>query len=147
MKQRTFVMIKPDHFLLAYDIFRELDQHGNRINVAHVNKVPQKLIEDHYIPHKGKSFYKYMTRSFVNRSIWIAIYEGNNIIQKLIDIIGPTDPSKAPQNTIRGRFSEDTLQTAIDEQRPVKNVIHRSDSVEEAKREIQVWQEYLGNIR
>lgn len=58
-------------------------------------------------------------------------------------MIGSTDPSKAHPNTLRARYSRDSLESAIAEQRPLSNVIHRSDSQAEAEREIAVWTEYL----
>jgi nucleoside-diphosphate kinase len=143
MPEKTFIMIKPDHVELADDILEHLDQHGNRIDTSQVDEVPRDVIEAHYSPHKDKPFFGNMTDSFVGRSVILAVYEGEGVIQRLMDIIGPTDPSKAPQDTVRGMYSDDSLEKAIAEQRPVKNVIHRSDSPEESAREIDVWKQYL----
>jgi len=143
MLEKTFILIKPKYVGLANEILEQLDIYGKRIITAKIDAVPKNIIEDHYSPHKGKSFFKYMTESFAGKSVVIAIYEGKGIIQKISDFIGPTDPSKASKNTIRGKYSNDSLETAIAKQRPVENVIHRSDSIAEAKREISVWKQYL----
>lgn len=141
--ERSLIFIKPDHTKFADKIFSELDSYGSRIANAKVDSVPISLIEAHYFPHKGKSFFGYMTGSYVGRSIVLAVYQGENIIYNLMQVIGETDPSKAHAHTIRARYSDDSMEKAIKEQRPVRNVIHRSDSLEEALREINVWQEFL----
>ncbi len=144
MPEKTLIMIKPDHVDLADMILSELDKwDAKRIRTARVESVPQEVIEAHYAPHVGKSFFGYMTQSFIGRPVVIAVYEGDGVIGRLAVVIGPTDPAKAPANTIRGKYSNDSLDAAIKEGRPVKNVIHRSDSAEEAAREIEVWKQYL----
>jgi len=143
MLERTLTLIKPDHIDRTDEILAELDQDGKRIATVTVDSVPREVIEDHYVPHKNKPFFGYMTDSFVGRPVIIALYEGEGVIQKFIDLIGPTDPSQAADHTIRGKYSNDSLEKAIAEQRPVQNVIHRSDSHEEAQREIEVWEHYL----
>jgi len=143
MKEKTFVFIKPDHVDLANKILHELDTYGDRIQTVKIDYVPKEIIENHYAPHKGKFFFDYMVDYFVNKPLVIAIYEGENIIEKLIEVIGPTDPSKASSKTIRGKYSKDSLETAIVEKRTVKNVIHRSNSIKEFKREIEVWKNYI----
>ncbi len=84
---------------------------------------------------------------FENQSVVLAIYEvEKEVIKKFRDVIGNTNPAKAVVGTIRYIFSRDSLDKAISENRPVENVIHCSDSVEEARREINVWKEYLEDI-
>lgn len=143
MKERTFVLIKPDHVALANEIFSELDRYGNRIKTVNIESAPKEIVEDHYSPHKERSQFDSIVDYLVNEPIVIAIYEGEGIINKLMEIIGPTDPSNASKNTIRGKYSDDSLEKAIAENRHVKNVIHRSDSPQEAEREIKVWSKYL----
>lgn len=141
--EKSLVFIKPDHIQFADEIFSELDYYGLRIATARVDSVSQELIEEHYLYHRGKSFFGYMTDSYVGRSIVLSVYQGENIISKLIKIIGPTDPSKSSKNTIRGKYSDDSMEKAIQEGRSVRNIIHRSDSLKEALREINVWQKFL----
>lgn len=143
MTEKTFVFIKPSHVDLAEKILNELDEYGSRIKTVKVDHIPKDVIENHYNIHKGKFFFDYMVDFFENKSIVLAVYEGEGIIKKLIDVIGPTNPVKAPPKTIRGKYSNDSLEIAIAEKRTVKNVIHRSDSQEEFNREIEVWKSYL----
>jgi len=141
--ERTFIMIKPDHVGLANKILEELDGLGERATSVKVEGVPREVIQEHYAGHKGKPYFGYMTESFVGRDVVIAIYSGDGVIQKMIDAIGATDPVKAAVGTIRREYGHDSLEKAIIEGRPVRNVVHRSDSVKEAEREIEVWKDYF----
>ena len=143
MIEKSFVLIKPDHVDLAEQILHELDAYGQRIKTKKIRHVPKEVIENHYSIHKGKFFFKYMIDYFLNKPVVIAVYEGEDVIKRFIEIIGPTDPSKAPKETIRGKYSKDSLENAIAEGRTVKNVIHRSDSPEEFIREIDIWKSYF----
>jgi len=141
--EKTLVMIKPDHADSAVEILGELDNYGRRLITRRVEAVPQEVIEAHYSVHKGKSFFDYMTKYFAGKDVVIAVYQGEGVIEKLREAAGPTDPAKASKETIRGKYSNDSLEQAINEGRPVRNVVHCSDSPAEAEREIGVWQKYL----
>ena len=138
--EKSLVFIKPDHIEFADEI---LDDYGLRIATAFVDKVPRETIRDHYSLHIGKNFFEYMTEAYVGKSISLAVYQGSNVIHDIIQIVGETDPSKSPKYTIRARYSGDSMKRAISEGRTLRNVIHRSDSLEEALREINVWQSFL----
>ena len=141
--ERTFILIKPANIGDADAILDELDHYGHRVASAHVDAIPRDIIESHYAPHKGKFYFEDMVADFVEKPTVIAVYEGAGVISRMLEIIGPTDPSKAPPHTIRYRYSNDSLADAIAQKRPLKNVVHRSDSVSESSREIAVWNQYL----
>ena len=143
MGEKTFILIKPDHIHVAEEILNHLDKHGSRILSGKVDSVSKEVIEEHYAVHKEKHFFNHMTRSFIGKPVVLAVYEGENIIQKFIEIIGPTEPCKAPAHTLRGKYSDDSIEKAEAEKRTVMNVVHRSDSQEEADREIKVWKEHF----
>ena len=142
--EKTLIIIKPDHFHLADIILKELDKYGKRVKTARIYAVPKELVEQHYSVHKGKMFYEWLIDSFAGRPVVIAVYEGKSIIQKFSEVIGSTDPAKASKDSIRGKYSTDSQDLAISEKRSTQNVIHRSDSVKEAKREIKIWEQFLG---
>lgn len=143
MLEKTLVMIKPDHYEFAEEIILQLDFNAIRDKIARIPSIPKEVIQSHYLPHKGKPFYEYMTEYFVGKPTIVAIYSGDDIIRKIRDRIGDKDPLKAGKDTIRGMYSNDSLELATVERRPVKNVIHASDSLEEALREIKVWERFL----
>jgi len=142
--EQTFIMVKPDSIHLAETILKELDQHGTRIKTSKIDSIPLNIVENHYSAHKEKHFYQSLLDEFVNKPVVIAIYEGDNIVERFKELIGPTDPSKASAHTIRARYSNDSIEKANAENRVVRTVVHRSGSIEEAKQEIQVW-EHLFN--
>ncbi len=145
--ERTFVMVKPDHFRYAYSILGKVDSVGERFDEAIVYGVPREVIEEHYAEHMGKSFFGHMCDSFVGRNVQIAVYQGEGVVQRVRELCGHTDPAKAAPSTIRKMYGDDSLDRAIEEKRPVRNVIHSSDGIESAQREIQVWLRYLDRIR
>jgi len=67
------------------------------------------------------------------------VLEGENAISAAREIAGFTDPSAAKPGTIRRDFSTDSILAANKEKRPVKNVVHLSGNMEEAKTEIAIW--------
>ena len=148
MTERTFIMIKPDRENIAITILNTLNgllqDYGDLTRIIRVNSIPKEVIKNHYILHKDKDFYQRMIDYFTDKSVVLAVYEGKEgLINKCKEVVGNTDPAKATEGTIRYIFSRDSLEKAIAEERPVENVIHCSDSVKEAKREIDVWKEYL----
>jgi nucleoside-diphosphate kinase len=66
--------------------------------------------------------------------------KGNQAIKKIREIVGPTEPAQAPTGTIRGDFApEESYKTANDTGRALRNLVHASDSVENAKKELDLW--------
>lgn len=88
-------------------------------------------IEEHYKEHEGKSFYSELVNFTVCGNIFAMIWEGN--IQVARTMIGATLPWEALPGTIRGDFSC-TLPA---------NLVHCSDSLENANREVSLWQNLI----
>ncbi len=82
--------------------------------------------KDFYAVHKDRPFYAELVEFMTSGPVLIMVFEGENAISRNRQIMGPTDPSKAPAGTIRADFA-----TSID-----RNAIHGSDSPETAKQEI-----------
>jgi len=144
--EQTLVMIKPDGIEIAEQIFRELDQIGRRIRTVKVPNVPIEKILAHYeepIQRHGEFLRQNIIDFFKNKTIILALYEGQSIIQRIRNKIGPTDPAKAPKGTIRGDYCNDNLETSIREGRFVRNAVHASDSKENFRYEYNIWREYL----
>jgi len=64
---------------------------------------------------------------------------GENAIARLKALVGPTDPAKAPDETIRGRFRCDSFQKADRRGGAVRNTVHCPDTPESAAREVDLW--------
>jgi nucleoside-diphosphate kinase len=79
-----------------------------------------------YAVHRERSFYNDLVRYMSSGPVLVLVLEAENAVGRLRDLMGATDPKKAAEGTIRKRFA-----TSIE-----KNVIHGSDSVENARIEI-----------
>lgn len=141
MKERTLVLIKPDAMIkqLAGNIISELYSLNLKMIGLKLVNVDRELAEMHYKEHKDKSFFsdliKYITGELHNNGNVIAIvYEGENAIKKVRNLVGETHPDHAKPNTLRGKYGKIHTITNCHE-----TVIHASDSRESAEKEIKLW--------
>jgi len=67
------------------------------------------------------------------------VIEGNQAVAVVKKLVGSTEPSTSDVGTIRGDLTLDSYQMANLDERAVRNLIHCSDQVDEAKREIEIW--------
>lgn len=129
--QKTLVLLKPDCIQrrLAGTIIDRFEKKGLRLAGLKLVQASRSLAEQHYAVHKGKPFYESLL-SFLTSGPTIAlVLEGREAVAVVRQIMGPTDGTKAPPATIRGDF-------AISVQ---NNLIHGSDSPENAELEIRLW--------
>jgi len=97
----------------------------------------------------GKMIYKSLINYIMDGPVIISVWEGNQAIKVIEKMMGNTDPLLADIGSLRGDFGFDTSQFAVKSGRIVfRTLVHRSDSVEEAEREIKHWfgdsYKYLG---
>ena len=142
--ERTLVLIKPDAMIkkIAGNVISELYNTALKMIGLKLVNVQKELAEQHYSEHKEKhgeeifeKLIKHITGDFHNNENVIAIvYQGENAIQKVRNFAGKTHPEEAEPNTLRGKFGRVHSKTDCYE-----NVIHASDSIESAKKEIKLW--------
>ena len=126
--ERTLSIIKPDA------VERELETKikkiflNNKLNIVDSKKIQisKEEAEKFYKVHQTKPFYEKLCSYLSSGPIIVIILDGENAIQKNRDLMGATDPKKAKDNTIRKLYG-----ISID-----KNSVHGSDSLENAKAEI-----------
>ena len=97
----------------------------------------------------GKKIYDALVDYLTESPVILMVWEGNHAVRVVEKICGKTDPTLADIGSIRGDFGFDTAQLAVKSGRVVfKTLVHRSDSAEEAEREIKHWfgdkYKYLG---
>jgi nucleoside-diphosphate kinase len=129
--QQTLVLLKPDcvQRRLVGAIILRLEQKGLRLAAMKLIQAGGDLAEKHYAVHKGKPFYNSLV-DFVTSGPTVAmVWEGREAVAVVRTLMGPTDGTKAPPATIRGDF-------ALSVQ---NNLIHGSDSPENAAAEIALW--------
>ena len=126
--ERTLSIIKPDATRknLIGKIVARFEAEGLRIAGLRKVHLSKREAEGFYAVHAGRGFFDELTSFMSSGPCVVLVLEGDNAIQKNRDLMGPTDPKKAPKGTIRGDFAD-----SID-----ANAAHGSDSAENAAIEI-----------
>jgi nucleoside-diphosphate kinase len=129
--QRTLLLFKPDCIQrrLVGAVLERFERKGLRLVGLKLVHPTKDLAEKHYAVHKGKPFYDSLL-SFLTGGPTIAlVWEGREAVAVARNMIGATDGAKAAPGTIRGDFGISVQ----------NNLIHGSDSVENATAEIALW--------
>ena len=129
--QQTLVLLKPDcvQRRLAGATLQRFEQKGLRLVGLKLVQPSKTLAEQHYAVHKGKPFYDSLLSFLTSGPTIAVVLEGRESVAAVRQLMGPTDGTKAPPGTIRGDHAL-SIQN---------NLIHGSDSPENAKAEIQLW--------
>jgi nucleoside-diphosphate kinase len=128
MRERTLTIIKPDAFRkgVAGHILQRLQDEGFAILGLRLVHLTRAQAEGFYAVHRERPFFGELVEFMTSGPVVPACLERENAVAHLRAVMGPTDSSKAPADTIRGRFGAD-IQC---------NAIHGSDSGENAAKEI-----------
>ena len=94
----------------------------------------------------GKLVRKWLIQQITSGPMIAIILSGNHAIEVVRKIVGNTVPLFAESGTIRGDFSVDSPDLSTKERRALQNLIHASETTEEAKREISLWFEKIENL-
>ena len=126
---RLFVMIKPDGVRrrLIGEIISRFERKGFTISDMRMILPSKDLVKEHYQEHEGEVFYNKLVGFITSGPVVAMIMEGN--IETARAVVGTTTPWEAARGTIRG-----DLASSINE-----NLVHCSDSLISAKREIGIW--------
>ena len=129
------ILIKPDGVKrgLIGEVISRIETKGYAIVALKMMQANRQLLEQHYAEHAGKTFYEPLIEFMSSGPIVALIAEGNRVIEGFRSLAGATDPTLAAPGTIRGDLARDQGT------RVVQNIVHGSDSVESANREIQIF--------
>ena len=129
--ERSLVLIKPDAMQrgLAGEIISRLEKRGLKIVAVKMLQMDKGLAQRHYAIHKGKAFFNELVDFITSSPIIASIFQGKDAVNLIRQTMGATDPAKALPGTIRGDFGLDIGH----------NLIHGSDSVENASKEITLF--------
>ncbi len=129
--EQTFVALKPDAVQrgLVGVMIDRLERKGFKLVGLKLMRVPRSLAEEHYGEHREKPFFKGLVDFICSGPIVAMVWEGNNAVESIRKMMGATNPKEALPGTLRGDFAVDLG----------RNVIHGSDSVDSAKREINLF--------
>lgn len=128
---RTLVIIKPQAVErgLTGKIVARYEEKGLKIIALKMCIADEKLLAEHYEEHIGKSFYPELLKAMQQGAVIVMILEGSDAVTAARMLNGATDPVKAAPGTIRGDFGLEME----------NNVVHASDSIQSATREIKLW--------
>jgi len=138
--QQTLIIIKPDGLVksLTGNVISRLSEAKLAIMGAKVVCVSRQLAEKHYEHLKDKPFFEELIQYIIGEvhktsRVIAMVYQGDNAIVKIRDIVGDTDPEKANPISIRGAYGRITTSGVFE------NVVHASSSPEDAEKEIKLW--------
>lgn len=126
--ERTLSIIKPDATArnLTGKVNAKFEEKGLKIVAQKRMMLSKAQAEAFYAVHKERPFYNDLVRYMTSGPVVVQVLEGENAVLANREIMGATDPSKAAAGTIRKEFGENIE----------RNVVHGSDSAENAASEI-----------
>ena len=129
--EQTFVMVKPDGVRrkLVGEIVSRLERKGFTLRAAKMMQIDRELAGRHYAEHQGKPFFPELVEFICSGPVVAMVWEGENAVAAVRKLMGATNPLDAAPGTIRG-----DLAAIMSE-----NLIHGSDSLEAAQREINLF--------
>lgn len=131
MAERTFVMVKPDGMgrRLCGEVIRRFETKGLRLAGLKMQILDETIAKAHYAEHVERPFFKDLVEFITSGPTVQMVWEGNGAVAAVRKMNGATNSLDAEIGTIRGDFGL-TVQN---------NLVHASDSVETAKREIALY--------
>jgi nucleoside-diphosphate kinase len=129
--EQTLVLIKPDALQrsLGGEILGRFERRGLKVREARLLTVDRNLADRHYAEHREKPFFGELVEFITSAPTLALVLEGESAISVVRATMGGTDPKDAAPGTIRG-----DLALAMPD-----NLVHGSDSVASAEREIALW--------
>ncbi len=132
MSECTLVLVKPDGVSrgLVGEVIARIERKGLTLAALELRMVPRELAEQHYAEHEDKPFFGSLLEFITSAPLVAAVVEGERAVAAFRQLAGGTDPvDKATPGSIRGDLALETQ----------SNLVHGSDSVDSAKREIALW--------
>ena len=126
--ETTLILFKPDALEknIVGAVLKRFQDEGFIIRGMKMMQLDDEILVEHYSHVADKPFFPEIT-AFMSRTPVIALaLEGNDVIERVRNLLGPTNSNDAPEGTIRGDFGEDMM----------VNVCHASDSPEAAAAEL-----------
>jgi nucleoside-diphosphate kinase len=110
-----------------------MERRGLKIVARAFRQIGRELAERHYAEHQGKPFYEPLVEFMLSGPVVAMVVEGERVVEGFRSLAGATDPTAALPGTIRGDLGRD-WGLAVQQ-----NLVHGSDAVESAEREIKIW--------
>lgn len=168
-QERSLVLLKTDAVQrsLVGEIIKRFEQTGLKISALKMLEATEEQLLSHYSKDDawylkkgegivaelkeqgkeidrepieyGKDIIRTVVKYMMASPIVALVFEGNKAVSVVTKIVGTTEPSTSDVGTIRGDYTVDSFGHATFENRAVRNLVHQSESPEEAEREIKIW--------
>ncbi|KAG8557584.1 hypothetical protein GDO81_016667 [Engystomops pustulosus] len=131
VRERTLIAVKPDGVQrrLVGEIIKRFERRGFKLVGMKMLQASEAVLGKHYHDLQRKPFYPALIRYMASGPVVAMVWEGHNVVRSSRLMVGETDSSQAKPGTVRGDLSVHIS----------RNIIHASDSVEVAKKEIGLW--------
>lgn len=128
--EKTLCIIKPDAVANGFSdkINEKISSHGLTIIKSKQTLITREIAEEFYAEHSEKPFFGELVDFITSGEAVVQILEGENAIKAYRGLMGATNPVEADEGTLRALFAESLS----------KNAVHGSDSLESAKREMNI---------
>ncbi|XP_070553856.1 nucleoside diphosphate kinase-like [Ptychodera flava] len=131
LAERSFIMIKPDGVQrgIIGEVIKRFEQKGFKLVAMKFMQADEALLKKHYADLSEKPFFAGLVKHVSSGPVCPMVWEGLNVVKTGRFMLGETNPADSRPGTIRGDFCIDMG----------RNIIHGSDSVESAQKEISMW--------
>ncbi|KAF7221219.1 nucleoside diphosphate kinase 3 isoform X4 [Nothobranchius furzeri] len=129
--ERTFLAVKPDGVQrkLVGEIVRRFEKRGFKLVGLKLVKASEDVLREHYWDLRNKPFFSRLISYMSSGPVVAMVWQGLDVVKTARKMLGETNPADSLPGTIRGDFCVEVG----------KNVIHGSDSMESAMKEISLW--------
>src|SRR3954453_1153524 len=133
--ERSLVLVKPDGVRrgLTGEVIRRIEARGSPLSDPQRRSATRDLLDLHYAEHRGKPFFEPLVEFMLSGPVVAMVVEGERCVEGFRALAGPPAPTLAAPGPIRGDLGRDWGE------RVQQNLVHGSDSVESATREIGIW--------
>merc|ERR1712055_1070420 len=130
-RERTFIMVKPDgvHRGLVGETIKRFEQRGYKLVAIKLQQASEDHLKQHYKDLADKPFFPGLVKYMASGPVCPMVWEGTEVVKMGRVMLGETHPQKSSPGTLRGDFCIDIG----------RNIVHGSDGVESAKKEIDLW--------
>ncbi|XP_026021203.1 nucleoside diphosphate kinase 3 isoform X2 [Astatotilapia calliptera] len=131
VNERTFIAVKPDGVQrrLVGEIVRRFEKKGFKLVGLKLVQASEELLREHYWDLRSRPFFGGLVTYMSSGPVVAMVWQGLDVVKTARKMLGETNPADSLPGTIRGDLSVEVG----------RNVIHGSDSVESAQKEISLW--------
>ncbi|TYC49956.1 nucleoside-diphosphate kinase [Weissella muntiaci] len=139
MLERTLILVKPDGVEHGHigAVINRIERRGYKLEALQMIQATDEQLAQHYADKVDKPYFPALVEYMERTPLVAMVVSGVNVIQAFRTMAGVTNPTEALPGTIRGDFGAEVTGDGIE------NVVHSSDCVTNAEKEIKVW---FGNL-